>query len=64
MTGSSVIGGEDDSLLRGGNNVLPGQTGILYGSGTATSLFVYPASTIGAWETFIAMAETSPDVRP
>ena len=48
----SVVGGEDSSILKG--NVIPGQSGILYGSGTATSLYIAPSETIAAWESFFS----------
>ena len=48
----SVVGGEDSSILKG--NVIPGQSGILYGSGTATSLYVAPSESIAAWESFFS----------
>lgn len=58
VTGSSVVGGEDPSLRT--DHVLAGQTGILAGSGTATSLFFYPSSTIAAWNSFFATAFSAP----
>lgn len=60
VEGSSVNGGEEPSLLR--DHILEGQSGILVGSGTATSLFFYPSSTIAAWESYIATAITAPPV--
>ena len=50
----SVVGGEQPSLLLGGNNILPGESAILYGSGTATSVYVAPSATIASWDKFFA----------
>ena len=55
----SVVGGEDSSILKG--NVIPGQSGILYGSGTATSLYVAPSETIAAWENFFSTLVAASD---
>ncbi|PAV20228.1 alpha beta-hydrolase [Pyrrhoderma noxium] len=52
----SVTGGEDSSLIEGLRNILPGESAILYGSGSATSTFVFPSETISAWENFIVSA--------
>lgn len=63
VEGSSVVGGEDPSLRT--DHALAGQTGILAGSGTATSLFFYPSATIAAWNSFFATAvATAPQVTP
>ncbi|KAI0695227.1 alpha/beta-hydrolase [Cytidiella melzeri] len=61
LTNSSTtaIGGEDPSLLIGPNNILPGESAILYGSGTATSLFMAPSATIAAWNSFFASVATA-----
>ena len=52
---ATVIGGEDKNFP----GVLTGQSGIYYGSGTTQFTYTYPASVIGAWETFIAEATAS-----
>ena len=49
----SVVGGESTSLAA---EVLPGQSGILVGTGTTQSTYTFPAATIAAWESFIATA--------
>ncbi|KLO07455.1 alpha/beta-hydrolase [Schizopora paradoxa] len=54
---TSVVGGEDKTLLIG--DVLPGQTEILYNSGTVQTTQVYPSATIAAWDTFIAKQHPS-----
>jgi carboxypeptidase D len=51
---STAVGGENPSLLLGPNNIYPGRKGILYGSGTATSLYTAPSATIASWEAFFA----------
>ena len=54
---ASVVGGEDKTLLVG--DVLPGQTEILYNSGTVLMTHIYPSATIAAWESFIAKQHPS-----
>lgn len=49
---STPIGGSDPLILQGSNNILQGESSILFGSGTATSQFIAPSATIEAWETF------------
>ncbi|KAI0695231.1 Alpha/Beta hydrolase protein [Cytidiella melzeri] len=46
-------------VLMGPNNVLPGGSAILYGSGKATSVYVAPSATIAAWNTFFASVASS-----
>ena len=53
----SVVGGEDPSLLVGG--ILPGESAILFGSGTATSVFVAPSATIASWDAFFASVQSA-----
>ena len=58
----SVVGGEDLSLFVGDTDAIPGQVSILYGSGTATSLFIAPSESIESWDNFlssVAAAKTS-----
>ncbi len=52
-----VIGGEDPALA---GTVLPGQSGIFYGSGSTQYVTTYPSATIAAWETFIASVTVNP----
>ena len=56
---TNVVGGEDPSLLVGENNILPGESAILFGSGTATSVFVAPSATIASWEAFFASVQSA-----
>lgn len=58
-TSLTAVGGENPSLLLGANNILPGESSILFGSGTATSEFVAPSATIEAWQTFFASVVSS-----
>ena len=51
---ATAIGGEDPSILQGAYNILPGETSILYGSGSATSYYVAPSATIASWNSFFA----------
>lgn len=53
----SVNGGENDPHLIG--DILPGQSEILYGSGTATSTIVYPSAIIAAWESFFGSVQST-----
>ncbi|KAL5537214.1 hypothetical protein ACEPAF_1037 [Sanghuangporus sanghuang] len=55
--GESVVGGEDPLLLVG--DILPGESAILFGSGTATSVFVAPSATIASWEAFFASVQSA-----
>ena len=61
-----VVGGEDPSLLVGDTGALPGQVSILYGSGTATSLYIAPSETIAPWDAFLSSvaAQKSETVSP
>lgn len=52
-SGGSVVGGDGATSLLVGD-ILYGQSSILYGSGTATSLFAYPSATIASWEKYFA----------
>jgi hypothetical protein len=52
VTNSSTIGGEDPSFLLGANNILPGESSILFGTGTATSEYIAPSASIDAWRRF------------
>ncbi|KAI0339252.1 alpha/beta-hydrolase [Trametopsis cervina] len=63
-SGTAAVGGEDPSLLIGPNNVLPGETSILYGSGTATSFFAAPTATIDAWNSYFATAASRSGAAP
>ncbi|EJD07265.1 alpha/beta-hydrolase [Fomitiporia mediterranea MF3/22] len=56
--GVFVVGGEGASSLVVGD-ILPGVSGILYGSGTATSVYVAPSATIASWEAFFASAQAA-----
>ncbi|KAI5120253.1 hypothetical protein M0805_004589 [Coniferiporia weirii] len=58
LSDGSIVGGTDPTVLQG--DVLPGQESILFGSGTATSLFVAPSATIAAWESFYSTAAATP----
>ncbi len=49
-----AVGGEDPSILIGPNNILPGETSILFGSGTRTSFYAAPSATIASWNSFFA----------
>lgn len=49
----SVVGGEGSSLL---NGILPGTSGIIYGSGSDLSTAFFPSATVAAWDAFIATA--------
>ncbi|EMD39305.1 hypothetical protein CERSUDRAFT_82042 [Gelatoporia subvermispora B] len=61
-TGSpSVVGGEGSPLV---NDVLPGQSGIFYGSGATQSTYTYPSATIASWESFVATAITAATTAP
>ena len=56
---NTTVGGVDPALVPGG--ILPGQSSILYGSGTATSEYLAPSEMIASWEAFfssIVAAET------
>ena len=53
---TTVIGGEDKNFP----GVMTGQSGIYYGSGATQGAYTYPASVVGAWETFIAEATAVP----
>ena len=53
------MGGEDPSLLVGVSGAIPGQEGILYGNGSATSLYVAPSETIEAWDEFLATVNSN-----
>lgn len=53
-TSTTAIGGEDPSILLGTYNVLPGETSILYGSGSRTSYYVAPSASIASWNSFFA----------
>ncbi|KAL5492153.1 hypothetical protein ACEPAI_3600 [Sanghuangporus weigelae] len=58
----SVVGGEDPSLIVGDTGAIPGQASILYGSGTATSVYIAPSASIASWDGFlsdVAAAKTS-----
>lgn len=46
-----MVGGEVSSLAA---DVMPGQAGIYYGSGTTESTFFFPSATVAAWDNFIA----------
>jgi carboxypeptidase D len=48
-----VVGGEASSLQ---NGILPGTSGIIYGSGSELSTAFYPSATVAAWDAFIATA--------
>jgi carboxypeptidase D len=48
-----VVGGEASSLQ---NGILPGTSGITYGSGSDLSTAFYPSATVAAWQSFIATA--------
>jgi len=52
-TGGSVVGGEGASTQLVGD-ILYGQSSILFGNGTATSLFTYPSATIASWEKYFS----------
>ena len=53
---TTVVGGEDRDFP----GVLTGQSAIFTGSGSTQGSYVFPAATIGAWETFIAEATALP----
>ena len=50
---AQVVGGEASSLQ---NGILPGTSGIIYGSGSDLSTAFYPSATVAAWDAFIATA--------
>lgn len=53
MPDGTIVNGDDAAdLLQG--DILPGQSDLTVGSGTATSTIVYPSATIAAWESFFA----------
>ena len=55
----TTVGGIDSSLLP--DDILQGQSSILYGSGTATSEFLAPSESIASWESyFSAFIATTP----
>ena len=66
LDNGTVVGGEDRSLLVGDTGALPGQVSILYGSGTATSLYIAPSETIASWNSFLSSvaAHNSETVSP
>ncbi|EGO22337.1 hypothetical protein SERLADRAFT_473031 [Serpula lacrymans var. lacrymans S7.9] len=51
-SGVTVIGGEDTTL----GEIMTGQAGIYYGSGTTQSTYFFPTATVGAWDAFIVTA--------
>ncbi|KAI0083861.1 Alpha/Beta hydrolase protein [Irpex rosettiformis] len=57
-----AIGGENLSLLLGPNNILPGETSILFGSGASTRFYAAPSATVASWNDYFAkvISEESP----
>lgn len=55
----TVVGGEDPSLFVGDTGALPGRVGILYGSGTATSLYIAPSASIASWDGFLSSVDAA-----
>ncbi|KAF8141830.1 Alpha/Beta hydrolase protein [Boletus edulis] len=53
----AVIGGEIPSL---GNDIIPGQAGIYYGSATTASTYFFPTATVEAWNEFTATTAPYP----
>lgn len=51
--GGSVEGGEGASSRLVGD-ILPGQSSILFGNGTATSFFTFPSATIASWDKYLS----------
>ncbi|KLO10086.1 alpha/beta-hydrolase [Schizopora paradoxa] len=51
--GGSVVGGEGAASRLVGD-ILPGQASILFGNGTATSLFKAPSATIASWDKYLS----------
>ena len=49
-----AVGGENASLLLGPNNVLPGETSILFGSGSSTAFYAAPSAQVASWNTYFA----------
>lgn len=56
-----AVGGEDPSILIGPNNILPGETSILFGSGTRTSFYAAPSATVASWNSFFATVAAAAD---
>ncbi|KIJ20687.1 hypothetical protein PAXINDRAFT_6480 [Paxillus involutus ATCC 200175] len=53
----TVVGGEVSSL---GNEIMTGQAGIYYGSGTTASTYFFPTATVEAWDAYVATATLQP----
>ncbi|KAF9244678.1 alpha beta-hydrolase [Melanogaster broomeanus] len=53
----TVVGGEVSSL---GNEIMSGQAGIYYGSGTTASTYFFPTATVEAWDAYVATATGRP----
>ena len=49
---NTTVGGIDPGPIS--RDILPGQSSILYGSGTATSECLAPSETIASWEVFFS----------
>ncbi|KAL5492094.1 hypothetical protein ACEPAI_3541 [Sanghuangporus weigelae] len=51
-------GGGDEYSSHSMGDILPGDSAILFGSGTTTSVFVAPPATIASWEAFLTSVQS------